>query len=761
VRDEEAMSTETDASDRAVESLVAGGEQHAERRSRMLTSLLEISTYMVSVLDPEMLLRDLAKRVVGAMPAVVAGALWLYDRRSGRLRVVSSYGLHTISQNFEQLIQLQLRPGEGLAGTVMQRGEPLLVEGSARFHEVTGLVSARNATFVQQLIEHMPREMIAISLPLRLGSEHIGVLELFNNGQPPRPTSDDIQLLQTFAALAAGAIRNAQLYTQMQFHQRRLAAFDSVVTAINNAADLDDLLPSALGVVIEVQNAAAGLVWMLDPSEQILTLGAHHNVPPAFVAQQQSLPVVGAPCEEVVRYGQPVLRPLIDDEQSHRELIEHGLVNSLYLPLLAGGTVVGVMATYGGPQLRERADFPSLMALGNQIGFAIANVRLFEEGVLERRKLAALIDSITEGVLLCDRQGRLQLANEAAMQLLNLESIPFQQPLSEMPEFYGFRDMSGAPLPVESLPLARALSGEVFHDYRLLLRGASGENTYVGFSGGPVHGEDGAVEGAVVVMRNVTDSQRLDQAKDEFLAVAAHELRSPLAAVRGYTDLLLRREQKRSEHDSESPELRGLTILGQQVTHMLRLVDNLLDVSRIDAGRLELQKQQVNLVALVDQAIDQVKPSAPQHDVVIDAAQPELWVECDPLRIRQVVVNLLSNAVKYSPQGSQVRVLLTDSSSAAIASLHAHVSADEPYALVAVRDQGPGIPEQQLAQLFNRYFRVGGRRVDGLGLGLYLSREFVTLHGGEIWVDTQVGAGSAFCFTLPLQQPKEQLSDAV
>jgi two-component system, OmpR family, phosphate regulon sensor histidine kinase PhoR len=743
------MSTETGP---GIELIGNGSAPNAERRSRMLTSLLEISTYMVSVLDPEMLLRDLAKRIVVAMPAVSAGALWLYDKRLGRLRVVSSYGLAAISPNFEQITQLQLRAGEGLAGTVMQRDKPLLVEGSARFHEVTGQVSARNALYVQQVFEHIPREIIAVSLPLRLGSEHIGVLELYNAGLQPLPTDDDIQLLQTFAALAGGAIRNAQLYTQMQFHQRRLAAFDSVVTVINNAADLDDLLPGVLGVVLEVQGTPAGLVWVLDPSEQSLTLGAAANLPADFVVRQQQLPVIGAPCEEVVRYGQPVLRPLLD-EQHHDELIERGLIHSLYLPLLAGGTVVGVMATYGGPQLRDRADFPSLMALGNQIGFAIANVRLFEEGVLERRKLAALIDSITEGVLLCDRQGRLQLANEAAMHLLSLDSIPYQQPLSEMPEFYGFRDLDGKPLPVELLPLARALGGAVFHDYRLLLRGASGDNTYVSFSGGPVHGEEGAVEGAVVVMRNVTDSQRLDQAKDEFLAVAAHELRSPLAAVRGYTDLLLRREQKRSEHDSESPELRGLTILGQQVTHMLRLVDNLLDVSRIDAGRLELQKQQVNLVALVEQAIDTVRPSAPQHEVVIDAATPELWVECDPLRIRQVVVNLLGNAIKYSSPGSQVRVLLTDSRSASVGSLHAHVSREEPYVLVAVRDQGPGIPEQQVGQLFNRYFRVGGRRVDGLGLGLYLSREFISLHGGEIWVETEIGAGSTFCFTLPLEHP--------
>jgi two-component system, OmpR family, phosphate regulon sensor histidine kinase PhoR len=745
------MTTDTP---RAIDAAEVGEAIYeAERRNHTLTNLLELASFMVSVLDPELLLRDLARRVVEAMPVVSAGVFWLYDRRLARLQVVSEYNLASFGEHFACMTQLQLRPGESIAGIAMQRGEPLHIVGRARFDELTDHTSSRNLAVMQQIVEHLPREIIVVALPLRLDNELIGVLELFNAGQAPLPSDDDVQQLRTFATLTAGAIRNAQLYTQMQAHQRRLAAFDAVVTVINNATDLNDLTLGVLGVVLEVLHAPAGLVWMLDPSEQLLLLSAQIDLPAPFVAQHQSSAVSGGPWEDVVHYGQPALRPLLDDEQHNTALIERGLTTSLYLPLLAGGTVVGVMAIYGPNQLRERADLPSLMALGNQIGFAIANVRLFEEGVLERRRLRALIDSITEGVVLCDRQGRLQLANEAAIELLQIDSIPYQQQLSEMPDFYGMRDVEGRPLPLEQLPLGRALKGEVFYDERLLVRGASGENTYVSFSGGPVRGDDGVVEGAVVVMRNVTASQRLEQAKDEFLAVAAHELRSPLAAVRGYTDLLLRREQRRSEND-ESPELRGLAILGQQVTHMLRLVDNLLDVSRIDAGRLELQRQQINLVALLEQALDQVRPGAQGHELVLDSAVPELLVDCDPLRIRQVVVNLLGNAVKYSPSGTQVRVLLTrsDLDGARLGRLHAHVSADEPYVLVAVRDQGPGIPEAQLPQLFSRYYRTGSRRVEGLGLGLYLSREFVLLHGGEIWVESQLGAGSTFCFTLPLGQ---------
>jgi two-component system phosphate regulon sensor histidine kinase PhoR len=259
-------------------------------------------------------------------------------------------------------------------------------------------------------------------------------------------------------------------------------------------------------------------------------------------------------------------------------------------------------------------------------------------------------------------------------------------------------------------------------------------------------------------MRNVTDSQRLDQAKDEFLAVAAHELRSPLAAVRGYTDLLVRREQRRGEEDS--PELRGLTILAQQVTHMLRMVDNILDVSRIDAGQVSLQPQPVNLVGLVEQVLEQQRPTAGDRALLMESAEHELCVVCDSLRIRQVLTNLVGNAIRYGPPTASVCVQLSIKSAAEIAARHPAFVAALPGAqdaaaklvLVSVEDQGAGISDDQLGRLFKRYARGRERRGEGLGLGLYLSREFVARHGGQIWAESREGQGSTFFFTLPLEK---------
>ncbi|NTW98162.1 MAG: GAF domain-containing protein, partial [Oscillochloris sp.] len=602
------------------------------------------------------------------------------------------------------------------------------------------------AAIIQQISDQLPRRLVCACIPLRVGAETIGVLELLTLGDPAGGLAgrsvepDDVPLLQTFANLAASAIKNAHLYDEAQRSERRLKAFDAVVTAISTATDLIDLMRSVLDVVIGLVPGATGALLLLDPAHDRLDLGARQGLTAACEGALNGVPVTDSPCEEVVRFGQPMLRPLLE-ERGEGAFLAEGLAGCAYFPLLAGGTVAGVLALYGDAALPARADREMLLPICNQVGFAVANVRLYADSTSERRKLNTVVTSIAEGVLLCDAHGRLTLANEAALTLLRLDSLPFEQRLAEMPDFYRMRDLEGQPLTLDQLPFARALAGEIFQDYRLILSGVSGDETVMSFSGAPARADDGAIEGAVVVFRDVTANQKLERAKDEFLAVAAHELRSPLAAVRNYADLLLRREQQRSQADSR--DVRGLTILTQQVSHMLRMVDNLLDVSRIDAGQLDLQIQPVNLAALASQVIDQQRPSAGGRDLVLESAEDELMAPCDSLRIHQVMTNLIGNAIKYSPDSGRVtvrlRVALGDQrhlfgehlSGEVVALMH-H-SEDAGLAVVSVTDEGGGISPEQQEKLFQRFYRARNQRAEGLGLGLYLSRQFVQMHRGVIW----------------------------
>jgi two-component system phosphate regulon sensor histidine kinase PhoR len=706
------------------------------------------------VLDPNELLTSLAQRVVEVVPAVQAGLLWLRDAQQGAIQIKSLHGLDP-APDPALLDRLRLRLGEGLSGTVWQRGEPMLIEGRGRYHELAGRVGALALPDMRRLIEPLPRDVTGVLLPLRIGKQVIGVLELLNMGDGPPLHRQDLQVLQTFGNLAAGAINNAQLHAKMQAHQRRLEALGAIGTVVSMAADLDELLSNALDVLLRVVETQAGMLLLHDLSRSVLTVVAQRELPHEFVELRNTISVVGSPYEEVVRYGQAIARPLIA-EDGEELLIAAGFTSCAYLPLLAGGTVVGVISVYGDETMRERVDVPALMTMGSQLGLAIANVRLYQDTRTERLKLNAVINSIAEGVVLCNREGRLVLANQSAMELLSVERIPLEQSLSEMPDFYAMRDLEGDTLPVEQLPLARALSGEVFHEYRLLSRGASGIDTVLGFSGAPVYDDENNVDGAVVIFRDVTTSQKLERAKDDFLAVAAHELRSPLAAVRGYTDLLVRREQRRGEEDS--PELRGLNILAQQVTHMLRMVDNILDVSRIDAGQVSLQLQRVNLVAMVEQVIEQQRPTAGDRMLALESDRSEVFAVCDSLRIRQVLTNLVGNAIRYSPPATRVAVWISIEPAGVIAARHtaytaAIPSGDDhtPMALIAVHDQGGGISEEQFGRLFQRYARGRERKGEGLGLGLYLSREFVVRHGGDIWAESREGQGSTFYVALPLE----------
>jgi two-component system phosphate regulon sensor histidine kinase PhoR len=743
-----------DSHHQASEAFDSPVADEAELRSQVLNNMLNVSTYLVSVLDPNELLTSLAQRVVEVVPAVQAGLLWLHDAQQGAIQIKSLHGLDPIPDP-ALLDRLRLRLGEGLSGTVWQRGEPMLIEGRGRYHELAGRVGALAQPDMRRLIEPLPRDVTGVLLPLRIGKQVIGVLELLNMGDGPPLHRQDLQVLQTFGNLAAGAINNAQLHAKMQAHQRRLEALGAIGTVVSMAADLDELLSNALDVLLRVVETQAGMLLLHDLSRSVLSVVAQRELPHEFVELRNTIAVAGSPYEEVVRYGQAIARPLIA-EDGEELLIAAGFTSCAYLPLLAGGTVVGVISMYGDETMRERVDVPALMTMGSQLGLAIANVRLYQDTRTERLKLNAVINSIAEGVVLCNREGRLVLANQSAMELLSVERIPLDQSLSEMPDFYAMRDLEGDTLPVEQLPLARALSGEVFHEYRLLSRGASGIDTVLAFSGAPVYDDENNVDGAVVIFRDVTTSQKLERAKDDFLAVAAHELRSPLAAVRGYTDLLVRREQRRGEEDS--PELRGLNILAQQVTHMLRMVDNILDVSRIDAGQVSLQLQRVNLVATVEQVIEQQRPTAGDRILALESDRSEVFAVCDSLRIRQVLTNLVGNAIRYSPPATRVAVWISIEPASVIAARHTAYAADSaegddhtPMALIAVHDQGGGISEEQFGRLFQRYARGRDRKGEGLGLGLYLSREFVARHGGDIWAESREGQGSTFYVALPLE----------
>jgi len=224
--------------------------------------------------------------------------------------------------------------------------------------------------------------------------------------------------------------------------------------------------------------------------------------------------------------------------------------------------------------------------------------------------------------------------------------------------------------------------------------------------------------------------------REEFLSIASHELKTPLTTLSGHAQMVLR-QLKRDRHLEAERAVQSLETIREQAGKLSRLITQLLDVSRLEAGKLALERAPTDLTRLVEQAVSAARVLSEQHTITV-AAPPSLEAWVDPLKLEQVLTNLLDNAVKYSPDGSRVEVVLVREGSDTIE--------------LAVRDRGPGIPAEKREQLFERFYQAHANgHQGGMGLGLYISRQIVELHGGNIRAEFPSDGGTRFVVRMPIQ----------
>jgi signal transduction histidine kinase len=302
--------------------------------------------------------------------------------------------------------------------------------------------------------------------------------------------------------------------------------------------------------------------------------------------------------------------------------------------------------------------------------------------------------SLADGALVLDRQGDLVQVNEAMRRLCGGD-IP--QTIATRCERWNMRNADHSPL-VGGGPTPTALAGMVTTELAMLIDTPDGRELPISVSGAPIRSRSGAITGGVIVCRDMSKMQRLQEAKDDFLSIASHELKTPLTSLRGYTQLLQQRLLGIGPADERT--LRYLTTIDNQTRRVAELVDTLLDVSRLDAGRLQLRRDRFDLVALVREAAAQVGELSSRHTIVVQAEVPTLVGDWDRDRIEQIVVNLLTNAVRYSPGGGEISVTV------ATRPRDRATAEGELDALVRVRDGGVGIAHDQLEAIFERFHRV-------------------------------------------------------
>jgi two-component system, OmpR family, phosphate regulon sensor histidine kinase PhoR len=268
--------------------------------------------------------------------------------------------------------------------------------------------------------------------------------------------------------------------------------------------------------------------------------------------------------------------------------------------------------------------------------------------------------------------------------------------------------------------------------------------------------QSGETAGAALVLHDITDLRRLERVRRDFVANVSHEFKTPLTAIQGFAETLLG-----GALEDQTNNRRFLEIIRTHAARLARLTDDLLELARIEAGRIELDRREVSLAEIIEACADTTRPRIEHGNLRLDLRVPDDLpdVYADPRRLREILQNLLDNAAQYTPSGGQIwieaRVISAADAAASTRGAASAPSASDAPAIVAVTvgDTGIGIPHSDQERIFERFYRVDAarsREAGGTGLGLAITKHLVELHGGRIWVESEVGSGSEFHFSVPL-----------
>ncbi len=442
-----------------------------------------------------------------------------------------------------------------------------------------------------------------------------------------------------------------------------------------------------------------------------------------------------------------------------------GLTAFLGVPLLQEGKVLGMIAVAnreGGYRVEDRQ---ALEVLAPAVVTALARTRA--EAALQRTS-AALAERVTEletlmevapvGIAIGhDPEGQRITANRTLTEWLGESpgtNLSLSTPESQRQATYRvFRE--GKPVPIDELPVQYATRHAAkLRDAELRIVRADGSGIDLLANADPLLDEQKRVRGAVATFMDITARKQAEReraellareqaarsqaeaavrTRDHFITLASHELKTPLTSLRGYTELVVQRATGLS-----GQEARMIRTIYQQTLRLEKMISALLDISRIERGQLSLERAPLELGSLLQHVVQDIQPTIRVHTIELTRSPEQAIVEGDEGRLEQVLQNLIQNAVKYSPSGGRVSISLLR---------------EENMARIAVSDQGIGIPKAALPELFTRFFRAENaeaKHISGLGIGLYVAREIVRLHGGDITVESEEGKGSTFTVCLPL-----------
>jgi PAS domain S-box-containing protein len=499
-----------------------------------------------------------------------------------------------------------------------------------------------------------------------------------------------------------------------------------IARALTEELNVDALLGRILTISIEMLAGQAGLIALRDESQK-WRVAASQGIHPAFLS-----------------YLEPWLTRMADRQSADEDVISEinrllknlthtaslGLLTGVGLPLVARKQVIGVIFVFRSyPDLFSRDDRLLLSSFANQAAIAVSNAQLYSQVSQQKQRLDALLDSAADGILILTADNSVERANPVFSAMVGM---PLSSILNHRHDEIIYWEHQPQDL---TLDAAEAGGWPLTPNAHLYVEGdlrRSGQLPLpVGVTYAPLLSPEGTLLNIIVTVRDITHFRQAEELKSTFISVISHELKTPVALIKGYVGTLRRDDATWDRSVVED----SLQVIEEEADHLTELIENLLDASRLQAGGFAIKRSDVSLLDLANRVVARMQVQTKRHQVIVDIPADLPIILADETRLQQVLTNLVSNAIKYSP-GGEIRI-------------SARVKPEQ--ILVCVSDQGPGIAAGDMPHVFDRFYRGpdASRSTKGTGLGLYLARAIIEAHGGRIWVDPRHDEGARICFSLP------------
>ncbi len=513
------------------------------------------------------------------------------------------------------------------------------------------------------------------------------------------------------------------------FRARQRDYLLEISRAMNQELDLDTLLGRILYISIEMLAGQAGLIALRSGGGE-WRVHVSSNLPQAFLKY-----IIPYLAEIPNDPKDPEITELPEINRLLQQLTftaSMGLLSSVGLPLVARQKVVGVIFIFRGyAGIFSSNDRSLLRSFADQAAIAVQNAQLYTQVSEEKYRMSALLDSAADGILILNASHNIERCNPALGRMLGVgpeliigkhhnEVIRWMSPPQgltlEAAEAGGWPLTAHAQLYVE---------GD-------LKRGSLNPALPVGITYAPLLTQEGVLLNVIATVRDITRFRQAEELKTTFVSIISHELKTPVALIKGYVSTLRREDARWDRHVIQD----SLQVIEEEADRLTLLIENLLDASRLAAGGFALKPTDVSLPEIAQRITQRLQTQTSQHTLKTDFPPNFPVILADETRLEQVISNLVSNAIKYAPGGDII--------------VSGQVRPEQ--IIICVSDQGPGIAPDDIPHVFDRFYRAPdmARRTKGAGLGLFLTKSIIEAHGGRIWVDPETGQGARICFSLPI-----------